>query len=46
MIPGIHVNGPYLCFLKMLNGCIGMTYALKTLFKVIGHYPVPTEKDL
>ena len=46
MIPGIHVNGPYGCFQKMFNDSIGVTYALQILFKVIGHHPVPTEKDL
>jgi hypothetical protein len=37
MIPGIYVNGPYWCFLKMLNGSIGVTYASQTLLGGVGH---------
>jgi hypothetical protein len=42
----MHVNCPYECLQKMLNGRIGVFYASLNLFTVIGHHPIPTEIDI
>ena len=42
----MHVNCPYGCLQKMLNGCIAVSSASLNLFTVIGHHPIPTEIDI